>query len=178
MLLANILFIFVCLLTFALLVTAVAHIWVAVPFIPTPMKVAREMVKLADLQGDEMVYDLGAGDARLPILAKKMHPGITSVGVEFVPTVWLLGKIRIWLSRQDVSLKMGNVLSVDLQDADCIFLYLIPSIMNPLKQKFDRELRPGTKIVSYCFSLPEKEPIKEVEVPWLSGRRKLRLYEW
>ncbi|PIQ76791.1 hypothetical protein COU78_04340 [Candidatus Peregrinibacteria bacterium CG10_big_fil_rev_8_21_14_0_10_49_24] len=165
-------------LTLAIVVTAVAHIWVAVPFIPTPMKVAKDMLEFAKLKGDETLYDLGAGDARLLIVAKRAYPNISAIGVEIVPTVWALGKLRILCSRQDVTLRMRNILSVNVSDADCIFLYLIPNMMKKLEDKFQKELKPGTKIVSYAFSLPNKTPVKEMSVPWLTGERKLRMYEW
>lgn len=73
---------------------------------------------------------------------------------------------------------MRNILSVNVSDADCIFLYLIPHMMKKLEEKFEKELKPGTKIVSYAFSLPHKTPVKEMSVPWLTGERKLRMYEW
>ncbi len=174
----NALFIFVILLTFFIVVTVVAHIWIAVPFIPTPKKVCKEMILFSGIAGGERVYDLGAGDARLLILAKRRYPSITAVGVEILPTVWLLGKLRIFLSRQKVELHLRNVLAQDVSDADCIFLYLMPDLLQKLEEKFDLELKSGTKVISYAFPFPNKHPIKEKDVPWLTGERKLRMYVW
>jgi hypothetical protein len=174
----DVMIIFAVILTFAIVVTAVAHIWVAVPFIPTPMSVAKDMLEFAELRGNETLYDLGAGDARLLIVAKRVFPNITAIGVEIVPTVWFVGKLRILLSRQKVLLRMHNALSIDVSDADCIFLYLIPNMMKKLEEKFEKELKPGTKVISYAFSFPNKKAIKEQSVPWLTGERKLRMYEW
>lgn len=136
------------------------------------------MVREAHLQGNETVYDLGAGDARLLITAKRHHPGITAKGYEMIPTVWLFGLLRIWLSRKKVALHWKDALKADVSDADCIFLYLIPSLMGKLKIKFDKELRPGTKVLSYAFYFSGKDPVRTVPVPWLTGERKLWVYEW
>lgn len=168
----------VALLTLCIVITAVAHIWVAVPFIPTPHVVVEEMLTLAALTGKETVYDLGAGDARLLIAAKRRFPGIRAIGVELVPTVWLLGKLRILFSREEVVLRFNNALTENVSDADCIFLYLIPSLMQKLEAKFDRELRPGTTVISYAFPFPGRTPVKEKLVPWLTGKRNVRVYQW
>lgn len=161
-----------------LVVTAVAHIWIPVPYIPTPMAVARLMVREARLTGRETVYDLGAGDGRLVIEAARAHPGVRAVGIEFVPTVWALGKLRIAFARVPVTFRLGNVLRQDLADADCIFLYLIPKLMRKLEAKFDRELKPGTTVISYAFHFPERAPVRKVKVPWLGTERYLWVYQW
>lgn len=174
----DLLLLFIIILTAIIVVTAISHIWADVPFIPTPRCVWEEMLKMAKLSGKEKVYDLGAGDARLLIAAKRAHPSITAVGVEIVPTIWTLGKFRIWLSRQKIEFFLRNVLTQDVSDADCIFLYLIPGLMQKLEKKFDAELTPGTKVISYAFYFPSKKPVKEQSVKGLAGKTKLRLYEW
>lgn len=136
------------------------------------------MVRFADLKGTEIVYDLGAGDGRILIACKRLHPGLRAIGWEFVPTVWLLGKLRIWWSGQEVALKLGNALKHSMADAGCLFLYLFPAVMAELERKFDRELKPGTKVVSYVFRFPHREPVARKEVPWLGETRMLWLYEW
>ena len=50
--------------------------------------------------------------------------------------------------------------------------------MKKLHAKFDRELRPGTRVVSYVFKFPGKEPEQEVKVPWMGGERYVRVYRW
>lgn len=166
------------LLLLFVLVTALGNLAVRVPFVPTARRIAEEMVRFAKLKGNETVYDLGAGDGRILIATKRLHPHVRAIGWEFVPTVWLLGKLRIWWSGQDVSLRLGNALSQDVRDADCIFLYLFPEAMALLETKCDRELKPGTKVLSYVFRFPNHQPFAQQEVPWMGKTRKLWLYEW
>ena len=174
----NLLFIGVSLLTLCIVITVIAHIFIPVPFIPTPKKILRQLFAFAKIEDGEHVMDLGAGDARILIEAKKQFPSVQATGVEYVPTVWGLGKIRIWLSRQDVDLQLGDALKTDVSNVDCIILYLIPSLMAKLEKKFDEELKPGTRVISYAFAFPTKQPVNEEDVPWLTGERKLRMYVW
>ena len=165
-------------MTLLIAITFIAHLWVPVVYVPTPHAVVKEMVELAYLKPGDRVYDLGAGDARLLIAAKRKEPGIEAIGCELIPTVWALGKMNILQSRQKVTLRFQNILHCDLQDADCVFLYLIPSLMEKLKEKFDQELRPGTRVVAYVFKIPGKQPEHEVKVPWMGSERAVRVYKW
>ena len=157
---------------------AVTSISLRAPYVPTPMKVTRKMVAFADLKGDEVIYDLGAGDARLLIESKRTHPNVTVTGFELSPLVYLLGLFRIWQSRVKVKLMMKNFFHQDVSDADCVFLYLMPGAMKSLQKKFETELKPGTKIVSHAFKFPDRKPIKTMPVPWLKGKKTILLYEW
>jgi precorrin-6B methylase 2 len=174
----NLLIVFCVLSVVFLVVTAVAYIFIAVPFIPTSRKVINEIIKFSDLEDGDFFYDIGAGDGRVLIAAKKKFPSINVIGIEFVPTIWLIGKLRILFSGVNVKFFCGDALKHDLSNANCIFLYLIPSIMEKLEEKFDKELKPGTRVISYAFYFSNRKPIKEIPVPWISGERKLRMYHW
>lgn len=161
-----------------IVITALAHLFMATPYGPTPLPVAREMIRLAELKGDETVYDIGAGDGRLLIEAKRQAPGIHAKGFEIALGIWLVGKLRIWYSRQYICLRLQNALKVHLADADVIFLYLFPGLLRRLESKFDAELRPGTKVISHVFRFPGRKPLREVRVPWKRGEKTVLVYEW
>jgi hypothetical protein len=173
--------VFIALLTiwvFIIVLMVVTSIFLRAPYVPTPMKVTKKMVKFADFKGDEVVYDLGAGDARLLIESKRSHPGITAHGFELSPPVYAVGRFLIWKSGLAVNLQMKNLFKQDVSDADCIFLYLMPGAMKTLQKKFEKELKPGTKVISHAFTFPGRTPIKKIPVPWLQGEKELLLYEW
>lgn len=159
-------------------VTAVASIFLRTPYVPTPKKVAQAMVAMANINSSDTIYDLGAGDGRLLIEAAKQYPGISAKGSELSPLVCLWGKMKIALSGHKVTLKMKNLFAEDLSDADCVFLYLMPGLMNQLLEKFQNELRPGTTIISYAFPLAGHTPLKTEVVPWIQGKKKILLYKW
>ena len=158
--------------------TAVGNLLIAVPFVPASRRAAEEMVRFAGLKGDENIYDLGAGDGRILIAAKRLHPRVRATGIEYVPSVWLMGKLRIWFSRLRITFLRGDAMKLSVADAQCIFLYLFPPIMVKLEEKFDRELKPGTKVVSLVFSFPHRTPVAQKQIPWFGKTGIVRLYQW
>lgn len=178
MLVVDIVIVSTILLVAALVVTGVYSFILRVPFVPTPRVVAQAMVHCARLKGDERVYDLGAGDGTILINAKRMHPGISAVGVELVPTVWMLGRFKIWCSGKAVRFLRKNAMDVDLGDANAIFLYLLPTMLARLERKFDAELRPGTTVISHAFKFPSRSPEEVVKIPGGIMQRTLYRYTW
>lgn len=166
------------LLTVVMVVTAVFGLFVGVPFIRTPKQVIKEMIRLAHLQGNERVMDLGAGDGSILIAVKNAHPLITATGVELVPTVWLLGRLRIALSGHAITFLHRDMRAVSVQDADVIFLYTFPHIMAYLEPKFDAELRPGTVVISHAFGFPGRQPTEVVTLGSGFKKKRLMRYEW
>jgi hypothetical protein len=187
MLLADIVLIAIALLSIVALATMLGSLWVWVPYVPTPRKVVRRMVELANLKGNETIYDLGCGDARILIEAKKRYPGIRAIGFELPLGIFLLAKLRVWLARVDVNVHMRDYLKADLRDADVLFLYLVPEVLPALERKLQSELKAGTKIISHGFPLRGRSPAHEERCPLLSwsifrasGRKGPRIfvYRW
>ena len=169
----------VIILSVVLVSSVLAHIWVrGVPYVPSKARVIKEMIKLADLKSGQTVFDLGAGDGRVLIEAKKECPGITAIGVELVPTVWLYGRLRIWLSKAKISFWWGDAFYKDLRSADVVFLYLFPDVLKKFEKKFDKELRPGTRVISNAFEFKDREPVTRLKIPCGKKMRKVFVYEW
>ncbi len=154
------------------------NLWIGVPSVPTPMSIVRIMIDLAKLQGEETIVDLGAGDGRLLIEAKRQFPHIRVRGFEIIPTVWLMGYLRMLTHRTRVKLILGNALKADVSDADVIFLYIFPSVIEKLMKRFEKELKPGTRIISHTFALPGKTPITEKRVRGYMGETSIFVYQW
>ena len=169
---------FTFMLIVVIVVTSVYWAVSGVPYVPTSRSIARAMIDLARLRGTERVFDLGAGDGRILIEAKRAHPGITATGYELAPTVYLLGKLMILLSRQTVAFHRRDARTVDLRDAEALFLYLTPGVLAQLEDKFDRELKPGTVVISHAFRFPRRQPVEVVKLPRWSGKKTILRYEW
>lgn len=135
-------------------------------FVPTPQPVADEMLTLAGVTADDVVYDLGSGDGRIAILAAQKY-GARAVGVELDPRL-------VGISRQvardgavddRVRFIEGDLFDCDLSDATVVTLYLSPSVNRRLEAKLKRELKPGARIVSRQFEIgtwtPEKTAVAE-----------------
>jgi predicted RNA methylase len=54
-------------------------------FVPTPQEVVDVMLKIAKVTKNDVVYDLGSGDGRIPITASRVY-GAKAVGIDIDPT--------------------------------------------------------------------------------------------
>ena len=155
---------------------------VAGPYVPTPWVIVDEMLKLADIRGEDLVYDLGSGDGRLVITAAKRF-GARGVGVELQTE--LVEMARIGAKHEGVTDRVkfvqGDLFQADIGSASVVMLYLLPRYVTRLVPRLRAELRPGTRIVSHDYPLAPWPPDKELsmDVPekeMISGTSWTRLY--
>jgi SAM-dependent methyltransferase len=129
----------------------------AAPWVPTKKGDIDRLIRLADLKPGETVYELGCGDARVLIkLAKKT--GTRGVGVELSILQLLVAKLRAALSRTGVQVRWRNLFHTNLGNADLVYLFLMPDAYAALRKKFEAELKPGARVVSYVWPIPGWEP--------------------
>jgi len=127
------------------------------PYVPTGRKDTGAILKIAQMRPGEVFFDLGSGDGRFVRAAARL--GARAIGIEQSWTLVAWSKMVWWLtpgarSQGSALFIRGNFLKRDLRDADIIFCYLMPKAMEKLKPKFERELRPGTRILSRAFKVP------------------------
>jgi len=127
------------------------------PFVPTPMRAVRKMLKVADIKKGQTVIDIGCGDGRLCHYAAKDY-GAKGIGYELSPMVYVIGKIRqfIWGSKAEV--RFGDFRNHDLSDADHIVTYMLPETLAKFIPKFEKDLKKGAKVTSYAFHIGDWEP--------------------
>ena len=134
-------------------------------YVPTPQPVVDAMLTLAGVTKDDVVYDLGSGDGRIPVTAAKTY-GAHAVGIDIDPE-------RIAEANENVATNgvghlvriiQGDLFEQDLRPATVVTLYLLPSLNLKLLPKLMRELAPGTRIVSHAFDMGEWKPEKQLEV--------------
>lgn len=130
------------------------------PFISTKFNAVLTMLKDLDLNGDEHVYELGAGKAGFLRAIEQRFGNKKLTGVEYSFFPYFLAKIQIALSNSNIDLIRKNIFEVNLSDADIVYCFLIPKMMAMLEGKFKKECRPGTLIISYHFQIPNMEPEK------------------
>jgi SAM-dependent methyltransferase len=129
------------------------------PWVPVPRRAMRAMLRLAQIRPGERVVDLGAGDGRLVRRAARDHQA-QAVGVEIDPLRCLMANVGIRLGRLGGQARVvwGNLYEFDLRGADVVLLYLLQSTNARLRSKLARELKPGARIVSRSFTLPDWTP--------------------
>ncbi len=133
-------------------------------YVPSPQDVVDEMLKLAKVTKDDVVYDLGCGDGRIVITAAKL--GARGVGIDINPE-------RIKEATQNaqeagvtgrVKFIEGDIFKADLSEAKVVTLYLLPARLARLKGKLLAELKPGARIVAHDFPLEGWEPDEKVDL--------------
>lgn len=122
------------------------------PWVPTSFNMVHKMLDLADVQPEDLVYDLGCGDGRIAVTAARKYQA-EAVGIEQNPLLWLWCQIVITVLglRSRVKIILGNFYNHDLSDADVVACYLLPETNKELERKLLRELRPGTRVISNTF---------------------------
>ena len=132
-------------------------------FVPTSEAVADQMLKLAQISANDVVYDLGSGDGRILILAAQKY-GARGVGIELDPQ--LVATARSVAREGEVSDKVqfieGDLFTADISAATLVTLYLSPSVNAKLEPKLRNELRPGTRIVSHQFPIGRWTPERTI----------------
>ena len=125
------------------------------PYVPTPPETVERMIELAAIGPEDVVYDLGCGDGRMVIAAAKTR-GARGVGIELDPA--LLEECRAAAAREGVSKLVKFVrqdaTKADLTEATVVLLYLLPESLATLAPLFERDLRPGARIVSHDYRIP------------------------
>ena len=125
-----------------------------VPFVPTPPEVIDRMFEIARVGKDDLLYDLGSGDGRIVIAAARRF-GIRAVGIEIDPE--LVEKARSAAFREKVhelvDFRRQDALTVDVSRATVVTLYMLPDFNARLRSIFDKQLKPGARVVSHDFPI-------------------------
>jgi precorrin-6B methylase 2 len=137
-----------------------------VPYVPTPQDVVNEMLRMANVTENDIVYDLGSGDGRIVITAARDFNARKAIGVD-------TDKDLLKKSRQNaknanvedrVEFRDQNLFETDLTEATVLTMYLLSSVNLQLRPKLFEQLKPGTRVVSHTFTMGEWEPENEKSV--------------
>jgi hypothetical protein len=135
-----------------------------VPYVPTPPEVVETMLKVGEVKEGDILYDLGCGDGRIVIMAAQKF-GATGIGLDIDPE-----RIK---EAEDNARQAGvsdrvrflqkNFFDADFHDATVVTLYLLPHVNMLLRPKLLKELKVGTRIVSWD-AIGDWKPDKKVGV--------------
>lgn len=144
-----------------------------VAYEPSPHKVVRAMLDLGEVSEQDLVYDLGSGDGRIPIAAARDF-GARAVGIDIDPQ--LVAQARDNARKAGVadrvSFRNEDLFEADFSDATVVTLFLYPDVNLKLRPKLLETLRPGTRVVSHYHSMGDWQPQKSLR---LGGRT---IYLW
>lgn len=143
-----------------------------VPYVPTPRKIIRKMIEIANIQAREKVVDLGSGTGRI-VFAVATKYFVKVVGVEKSCLLYFISQLRSIFRRKKGKVKFINCdfQNYPLNDVDLVLCFLAPEGLKTIQDKLAQELPKGARIVSYLFPLEKKEQFQESKVLVKSGKK-------
>lgn len=152
------------------------------PYVPSPDTVVSQMLEMAGVGPDDVLIDLGSGDGRIVLTAATLR-GARGLGVEIqeklvaasIEAAARAGVAdRARFARQDL-------FTTDVSQASVVTIYLLPETVNLLRDKLQRELRPGTRVISHDYPiagwLPESwKRLDEPEKKGVTGQPSAVVY--
>jgi len=123
-----------------------------VPFVRSTPEVIDRMLEMARVKTGDVLYDIGSGDGAIVIRAAKKY-GIKAIGIEIDPE--LVEKARRNAFREKVEhlveFRAQDAFTVDVSPATVVTLYMLPEFNAKLRPILDRQLRPGSRVVSHDY---------------------------
>jgi Methyltransferase domain len=141
-------------------------------WVPTPDDVVERMLVMAQVTANDFVWDLGAGDGKIAIMAAQKF-GARAVGIEYNPDMVKHANENAQKAgvagtgQGKATIRHGDIFATDFTQATVITLYLLPALNMKLRPQL-LSMRPGTRIVSHSFSMEDWEAD---EISTLDGRR-------
>ena len=141
-----------------------------VPYVPTHENIVAEMLKVAGVGKNDVLYDLGSGDGRIVITAAKQF-GTRGVGIDLDPE-------RIKDANENATKAgvtgrtkfiLGDIFQADFREATVVTMYLLPEVNMRLRPKLLSDLRPGTRIVSHNYDLGDWKPRRTIKITLPDG---------
>lgn len=141
-----------------------------VPYVPTHEKIVAEMLKVAKVGKNDVLYDLGSGDGRIVITAAKQF-GTRGVGIDIDPE-------RIKDANENAQKAgvtdrtkfiLGDIFEADFKEATVVTMYLLQEVNTRLRPKLLKDLKPGTRIVSHNYDLGDWKPQRTIKVSLPDG---------
>jgi len=132
-----------------------------VPFVPSTPEVIDRMLELARVNKGDVVYDLGSGDGAIVIRAAKKY-GVKAVGIEIDQDLVLKARNNAFKEKVEhlVEFHAQDALTVDVSPATVVTLYMLPEFNAKLRPILDRQLKPGSRVVSHDYEIQGWVPDK------------------
>lgn len=136
-------------------------IFIKVPYVPSAGSVVRLLFDNFTFQKGQTFIDIGAGGGKIVFQAEK-H-GLQAIGYEISPMPYLISIFVKPFLRSQATLYFRNFIKADLSNADYIYCYLFPELIEEIWPKIKKECRPGTYFICNTFKLKSVRPVQIIE---------------
>jgi uncharacterized protein (TIGR03000 family) len=140
-------------------------------WVPTPDDIVAEMIKLGKVGKDDIVYEPGPGDGRVLIASVKAGAK-KAVGIELDPKKAEEAKDNVKKAKLEdkITVIEGDALKDrDYSEATVMMSYMSDEFGSLLRPILEKQLKPGTRIVSHRFVLGDWAPDKTIKVTGTDG---------
>jgi precorrin-6B methylase 2 len=136
-----------------------------VVFVPTSNEAVDAMLKVSKVGKNDVVYDLGSGDGRIPIMAVQKYNAARAVGIDINPERIREAEANLKAAGVGDRVRFRNedLFEAKISEATVVTLYLLPSLNLKLLPKLLAELKPGTRIVSHAFDMGSWKPAQTLD---------------
>jgi SAM-dependent methyltransferase len=135
-------------------------------WVPTPDALVTKMLQMAKVTKDDLVFDLGSGDGKIPIAAAKQF-GAKAVGIEYNPEMAELARRNVKRAGVDGTVRIitGDIFKEDFSKADVVTMYLLPDL-NVKLRPIILKMKPGTRVTSHQFHMGDWDADEKFNVEY------------
>ncbi len=125
-----------------------------VPFVRSTPEVIDRMLEMARVKPGDLIYDIGSGDGAIIIGAAKKY-GVRGVGIEIDEDLVLKARSNAFREKVEhlVEFRAQDAFTVDVSPATVVTLYMLPDFNAKLRPILDRQLKPGTRVISHDYPI-------------------------
>ena len=133
-------------------------------WVPTPDALVTKMLQAVKTTKDDLVFDLGSGDGKIPIAAAKEF-GATAVGIEYNPEMAELARRNVKRAGVDGKVRIitGDIFKEDFTKATVVTMYLLPDLNLKLRPII-LKMKPGTRVTSHQFHMGDWEADERLNI--------------
>jgi SAM-dependent methyltransferase len=132
-------------------------------WVPTADELVMKMLQTAKVTPQDIVYDLGAGDGKIPIAAA-LRFGARAVGIEYNEDMAQLARRNAKRAGVEDKVKIirGDIFKENFTEATVVTLYLLPDLNLKLRPIL-LNMKPGTRVVSHAFEMGDWDPDEVID---------------
>ncbi len=130
------------------------------PWLPTEKDAVQRFLDIAEIEKGDNFYDLGCGDGRMVFAAAKR--GAKAKGLEVALFPFLIASFLKLFQKEKKNIKIiyRDIFSVNFSDADLVYFFLLPKVYPKLKEKLEKEMKKGSRVVTFVWPVEGWVPAK------------------
>ena len=126
------------------------------PYVATEKKLIEEILDQVNFEKGVVFMELGCGDGRVVRKAVEKYQ-VKGIGIDVNPLLIIWARFLGRKFSSKIFFKRKNIFDVNLQEANYLYLFLMPKLIEKLTPKMEKELKKGTIVISHGFPVKRWE---------------------